>query len=232
MIITIDGPTASGKSTVARELARSLGFLYLSSGLLYRGLAYCLHAECQYTPEQMQDPHADDIARCVHDMKALSYETSSVGERVLLHGVDITTNLKTPEIDDYASRIAMTAIVRNAINAWQHRLAQGKDAVVEGRDCGSTVFAQAAIKFFLTACDEIRAQRWQRDQSKKGNQFTHQEAYARIQERDRRDTTRTLAPLIIPRGATVVDNSTLTVEQTVEYMITATQSFLDKKKSE
>jgi len=215
MIITIDGPSASGKSSTARALAEQLQFFYISSGLLFRGLAYCLLHECGYDEKKMKSLQIADLEQCITDTSVISYASGTYGERLFLRNVDVTAHLKSPAIDQYSSIIGTNAIVREAVNTMQRMLAEGKSVVAEGRDCGSVVFPEASFKFFLTASVTVRAHRWQADQAKKGFNFSEQEAIEHIQTRDIRDSQRAIAPLIIPRDAIVIDTSDLSKEQTV-----------------
>ena len=219
MIITIDGPTASGKSTVARELAHRIGFSYLSSGLLYRGIAYYLKTVCGYSDLKMRAPDPVDLRMCVENTDVISYASDPHGEHLFIRAIDVTAQLKTPEIDQYASIIAAQDYVQDALADMQRMLAYNTNAVVEGRNCGTAVFPDADVKFYLTASVMERAQRFAQDQKKKGISFTEEQAIEHIQTRDRRDSTRESAPLMIPEDAIIIDNSTLTIEQTVEKML-------------
>lgn len=199
MIITIDGPSASGKSTIARMLAQKLNFFYLNTGMLYRAFAYAvLHA--QINPQHITEAHVTEI------ITRLEYRYQHGIACVLLHNSDITSLLENKIIDQAASQISALPIVRKHIDAWQHMLVNGYDSVIDGRDSGSVVFAHAEHKFYVTASDEIRAQRWLAKQHEQGNTFDFAYALGQIQSRDRRDMERATAPLIVPEGATVIMN--------------------------
>ncbi len=218
MIITIDGPTASGKTTVARMLAKQLGFYYLSSGLLFRGLAYVLVHEYQYQEEQIANPRAEDVTAIVAPNRFIySYDPSSE-EQLSFDGKNITPFLRDKKISDDASRLAMHPAVRNALEQLQHQIADSHNLVAEGRDMGSAVFPQAQIKFYLTASLEVRAQRWRNDQAAKGRKISFAQALEEVHSRDERDMTRLLAPLCTPQGAIIIDDSDLNQEQVLELM--------------
>jgi cytidylate kinase len=204
-IITIDGPVASGKSTIARELARSLGFYYLYSGLWYRALAYLWLRE--HTLEQMHDGAvAQWLAQA--DLASLQYTIDEHGrDHMALHGKDITSKLHTAAIDEAASRLSGFALVRAWVNSTMHQLAHGRNIVADGRDMGSEVFPHATLKIFLTADLDVRAERWRAKQHKQGMNYTHEQACALIQERDERDAQRTLAPLCVPVDAHIIYNN-------------------------
>jgi cytidylate kinase len=219
MIITIDGPSASGKSTVGRELAKQLHFYYVYSGLLYRALAYLLINKRAYKHEQLKSPTQEDITQLLDPKKFVYRYDDQERERIFFENQDITPFLKDSFIDQAASIVSTNEHVRSALRGVQHLIARSYDLVVDGRDAGSIVFPQAEYKFFLTASPEVRAERWRLQQLKLGEQFSEQEARIRIGERDKRDKTRDIAPLIIPQDAIVVDNSSLTIKETVDKML-------------
>jgi cytidylate kinase len=211
MIITIDGPTASGKSTIARLLAQELHIFYLSSGLLYRALAYVLMMKKRYDYHKLSNPSIDDIDAVFNQ---LYYDhDKDHKERMLYHHEDIFEYLKSAMVDQGASIVSTHAYVRNQANNFQRRVAQKRSIVVDGRDTGSVVFPDADYKFFLTAMLEIRAVRWQIFQQKKGIMYTLEQACAQVQERDERDTKRIVDPLCIPEKAVIVDSSYLSEQQ-------------------
>lgn len=215
MIITIDGPAASGKSTVARQLAHELSYYYLYSGLLYRAMAHVLVYYYGYTRGQLAKPLAEDVREIIEG-RALQYLYSvERGAQIFWDGNDITPQLKTHEIDDYASLGSTALVVRDAVLELQRTLAKNHDVIADGRDCGTVVFPDASHKFFLTASSQTRAQRWLLDQQRLGKQMTFEQAMTAVLGRDERDTKRACCPLVIPQGAHVIDNSLLSIEETV-----------------
>ena len=226
MIITIDGPAASGKTTLSRMLAKKLEFYYLSSGLLFRGLAYVLLKKYGYDQEKLKHPKSSDLIDIV-DPEHFVYQYDPINqEQLFFDGQNITAHLKDPEISYAASIIAMNPTARHQILKLQHRLAQNNNLIAEGRDLGSEVFPQAEVKFFLTASPEVRAARFAKDQAAKGNIFSLPQALKEIQERDERDITRSVAPLRQPKDAIVIDDSNLTHDQAIAAMMPYIQSFL------
>jgi CMP/dCMP kinase len=212
MIITIDGPTASGKSTIARALAEELNFYYISSGILFRAVAYALLRD-GHTYEEFATLATKDIKKYLHE---LSYHYSAPEkEQIMLMKENITGYLKTPEIDRGASIIALNSNVRKLLLMLQKKIAQKHDVVVEGRDSGSVVFAHADIKFFVTASEQERARRWQADQKRKGNAFTLKASLQEIKERDVRDATREIAPLVIPQDAICIDTTSMSLQEVI-----------------
>jgi cytidylate kinase len=216
MIITIDGPVASGKSTVAQRLAQRLGFYYLNTGLLYRAVAYVVAQQqpakaadsgCQLEPVDLA--FVNDLIYTYHDGKP----------SVSLNGQDLTPLLYQTAFDRQASIISVQPAVRAALLTLQRVIAQAHNVVADGRDCGTVVFPQAAVKFYLTAAVQTRAMRLMQGDRKYAGMDLEQ-VMAAVQERDQRDQMRPIAPLKVPQGAVVIDSSTLTIEQVVEQMAT------------
>jgi CMP/dCMP kinase len=219
MIVTIDGPVASGKSTVSRMLAQQLGYYYLCSGLLYRALGYLLINLYEYTLETIAHPTQEDIERCL-DSAYFSYRYDDTHqERVFFKDQDITPYLKDKFIDKVASIMSVDAHVRHAVAQLQRSIASAHNIVTDGRDVGSAVFPHAEVKFFVTASVQVRAQRWRKDQEKYSNYLSEEQAIASITDRDDRDKNRTIAPLIIPDGAIIIDTSELTIQETIDEML-------------
>ena len=218
MIITIDGPTASGKSTVARALSNRLGYHHLSTGLLYRGLAYLLTTLSDYNEATINNPSQEEVQQFLDPDKFSYFENEQGKGCVSWDGKDITPHLKTPEMDRASSLLSTNPMVREQLLEYQRWFGNQYDLVADGRDLGSVVYPDADVKFFLTATPEERARRWQADQKKAGNEFTPQEALERVNGRDQRDRERAVCPLIQPKDAIIVDNTSLTSEQTIETM--------------
>ena len=220
MIITIDGPVASGKSTVSRMVAHRLGYYYICSGLLYRSLAYLLVNKYGYTHETIAHATQADVVSCFDPIRFSYCYDENIQEHVFFDNEDITSFLKERYIDTVSSLVSVNTFARQAIMHMQRAIAMKKNVVIDGRDVGSVVFPDADIKFFMTASIEVRAERWRKDQEKYGNYFSLDQAIASIAERDSRDENRSIAPLIVPQDAVVIDTSSLTIQQTVDVMIT------------
>ena len=209
MIITIDGPTASGKSSVAQLLAERLSYYYLYTGLLYRALAYIRISKAESTPIK-------DIL--TNGSLQYSYTHPKVPQ-ILFNGLDITSYLKSAEIDRYASILSADPVVRTLLLDFQRKLGMCHSLVADGRDCGTIVFPHADYKFFLTAHAEVRAARWQKSQVALNNYFTLEESLSIIQERDERDSNRAHAPLIKAPDAYIIDNSNLDLLGTLNMIV-------------
>jgi cytidylate kinase len=202
MIVTIDGPAGSGKSTAARLLAQRLGFDFLDTGAMYRAVALkCLAAGVDLNDAQ----RVAEIARGIR--------IEALGPSVRADGVDVTEAIRTAEVSTAASRVAANPGVRAALVAMQREAAAGRNVVAEGRDQGTVVFPQAECKFFITAAPDERARRRQAELREQGEDVPFDELVAQIRERDTRDETRATAPLRAAADAVLIDSSNLSSEE-------------------
>lgn len=208
MVIAIDGPAGAGKSSVARELARRLGFVLLDTGVLYRALAWAA------LDQGLSLENEGDVAALVPRLSfTLCKETGKID--VLISGQNISFFLRTPEISQAASLIAQFPRVRSALLPLQQSWGAQVSCVVEGRDIGTTVFPHADIKFFLTAREEIRSHRRFEELRARGVDVTPGQVLAQQHDRDRRDTLRATAPLKPATDALVIDTSDLSLDAVV-----------------
>lgn len=212
MIVAIDGPAASGKSTVARTLARRLGFRYLDTGAMYRAVA---------EEALVQGIALDDAAALADLANAARIEFEYAGDdpvyqRITVCGRDVTAAIRTPEVDAAVSTVARIPEVRTAMVAEQRRCAAGVDIVVEGRDIGTVVFPDADVKVYLTASARERAARRLKDRSGAGYETTLEDVVNDIVRRDEVDSTRDASPLSVAEDAVTLDTSELSVGQVVE----------------
>lgn len=207
VVIAIDGPSGAGKSSVARRVARRLGFDHLDTGATYRAAALAA---------LRSGADLDDEAAVVRAVEAadLDYEEG----RVLLDGEDVTAAARSPEVTSASSRVARLPAVRERVVAVQRAwVARHGDSVVEGRDIGTVVFPDAAVKVFLTARPEVRVARRARDAEAAG--VDRRRLAAELAERDRRDSTRAVAPLRPAPDAVVVDTSDLGLDEVVDRVL-------------
>jgi len=211
-IIAIDGPVGAGKSTVARALARALGFSHLNTGAMYRAVA--LAASLRYTGPELSEPTiAQRLGELLNSI-AITFD----GERVKLDGRDISDSITTPRIGDLASRLSALPVVRERMRDLQRAAGAAGGVVMEGRDIGTVIFPDAEFKFYLTADVAIRAERRWMELRAKGEQISRDDVLAQLQERDKRDQERELAPLKPANDAIMVDSSKLEVDQVVAQM--------------
>jgi cytidylate kinase len=203
-VVTIDGPAASGKGTVAQRVAEALGFHLLDSGALYRLVAY--KALATSTP-----PDAGDMLAAL----AAALEVHFTGERIELEGVDVTEALRDESVSAAASRIAVHPAVRSALLGRQRGFRRPPGLVADGRDMGTVVFPDAPVKVFVTATPEVRARRRARQLAEIGIDVNIQSLLRDIHERDARDRARPVAPLVPAADALVLDTTDMTIEAAV-----------------
>jgi cytidylate kinase len=207
MIVTIDGPAGSGKSSAARELARRLGFEFLDTGAMYRAVSFAL----------LRDEIAEgDVDALTTWLRTLSLEVPPGVVR--LNGEDISGRIRTPEITALASRLAAVPAVRHFLVGLQRALSVGRNLVCEGRDQGTVVFPEAERKFFLVADSHERARRRQGELASRGIEVPYSEVLRAQDERDDRDAGRDLAPMRPADDAVILDSTHLTTDQVVERM--------------
>lgn len=215
MIITIDGPSGTGKSTVAKRVAALLGFSFFDTGAMYRAVAWVL---------QNQNLSIDDDAAIKAVLSNFHFQIHDIlgQKRYSVNNFDVTEAIRAPEISAKASAVAVLPRVRQAMASIQRDFARDADSVFEGRDMGTNVFPDAEIKIFLTARPEVRAERrFQELTAKKGAaaNLTKEQVFRDLLERDERDTTRPIAPLRKPSDAREIDTSDLDVDQVVSIIM-------------
>jgi cytidylate kinase len=203
-VVTIDGPAGAGKSTVAREVARRLGFKLVDTGALYRALAWALR-------EAGLEP--DDEAGIATLLTRTRVELAD--GRVLVNGRDVTSEIRSPEITMLTSRLTTLRAVRDTMTPLQRSLAAAGGVVLEGRDTGSVVCPDAEVKVYLDADLAERARRRRDELAARGLPADYESVKAEVAQRDRQDTERELAPLRKPPGAVTVDSTALSPEAVV-----------------
>ena len=228
MIITIDGPSASGKSTIARNLAQELKIYYLHTGLLYRALTYLLLKSVSGSLQKFQEKLSTITATDLQALTAtITYHYRNSKALIEHDGKDITSLLCDASLDQPVSILSTSKTVRQHLLGIQREIARDNDLVADGRDCGSVVFPEADHKFFLTADVTIRAQRYIEDEKRQLPGAELEKVKLMLEERDERDYQREVAPLTLPKDATIIDNSTMTTEETIEEFLSA----IHKKKT-
>jgi CMP/dCMP kinase len=202
-VIAIDGPSGSGKTTVAKSVAKELGFHYLDTGALYRAIALALRME------GIQPEDTDDTIVKVLGRSRVFFQDG----RVFMNGKDVSESIRSKEMDHYSSVFSARKIVRDFLLDAQRNAAFQNDLVVEGRDTTTVVFPQAEKKIFLNATLEERAKRRFLQFREKGIEISMEEARENMMDRDNRDASRDIAPMTIAPDALKVDSSNLTIEQ-------------------
>lgn len=215
MIIAIDGPSGAGKSTLGKMLAKKLNLLYLDTGAMYRAVALAV---------TRSNVGFDDVKRVAGIAETAKIELTGTPDamKVMLDGDDVSVEIRTLEVAQAASVVSTISEVRRIMVEHQRAIGGSSPTgcVLEGRDIGSVVFPNATIKFFLTATPEARARRRFMEDQSKGRISTYEQTLAEINERDKRDTTRSDSPLTISDDAVVIDTSELDLSEVFETMLT------------
>jgi CMP/dCMP kinase len=213
-IIAIDGPVGSGKSTLARRVAELMGYVYIDTGAMYRAVALkalrrglALDAEAEL--EAL-------VGATRIDLRA---DGGGGSQRIFLDDEDVTTAIRTPEVSQAASKVAVNAGVRHVLVAEQRRAGIAGGVVMEGRDIGSVVFPEAELKIFLTASPETRANRRWREHQQKGDAIDLATTLDEIRERDKRDVGRATSPLVRAADAVVVDSTAMEPEDVAKLVV-------------
>jgi len=215
-IVAIDGPAGAGKSTVARKLADALGFVLVDTGALYRAVALA----AKRTGVAWEDGTAvTALADALVARQGLAFARDAErGVRVVLDGQDVSEAIRAPDMGMGASTVSAHKGVRAALLDLQRQAGREGGVVLEGRDIGTVVFPEAEVKFFLTARPEVRARRRHEEQSARGATMTLEETLADVLRRDDQDTNRPVAPLRQAADAVLIDNSDITIDETVVRM--------------
>lgn len=207
--VAIDGPAGAGKSTIARRLAGELGFRYVDTGAIYRTVAYFMDL-WGVSPKDV-----DGVNRYIDELTiGIEYDDEGV-QHMLMNGMDVTGDIRTPEISQKASLISAHAVVRDVLLDMQRNMAEEYDVVMDGRDIGSVVLPKATVKIFLTASPEVRAKRRYQELLEKGQKASYAQVLKDVQQRDYQDTHRDIAPLKMCRDSVKVDTSEMDLEQSV-----------------
>ena len=210
-VIAIDGPAASGKSTLARRLAEALGYLYFDTGVMYR--AVTLAALERGLP--LKEDRISQLAESM-EIDVLAAPGSEPPYQVLVDGQDVTDQLRTQQVDDNVSQISTYARVRQAMTARQRDIGMRGEVVMVGRDIGTVVLPDADLKIYLDATVEARARRRWQELEEANGEADFGEVLASMKSRDRIDSGRSVAPLKEAEDAVHMDNTELTIEETVE----------------
>ena len=214
--IAIDGPAGAGKSTVAKEAARRLGFVYVDTGAMYRGIAL-------YLVRTGTDPEDEEALRKALEEISVELAYQDGVQQVILNGENVTGLIRTEEVSHMASVSSAKAIVRAKLLALQRDMADRYNVLMDGRDIGTQILPDAQLKIYLTASTEARAQRRYLENQEKGIACTLEEIAKDIQERDERDMNREVSPLRQAEDAVLVDSSDMTAEEVIDHVIQLAQ---------
>ena len=210
--IAIDGPAGAGKSTIAKRLARELGYHYVDTGAIYRTLGYFFNLIG--IPPKDLDGITKYIDECV-----IEIEWDEDGsQHMFLNEIDVSEDIRTPEISKIASAVSAHKLVRDTLLDMQRDVAKKHNVIMDGRDIGSVVLPKADVKIFLTASAEVRAQRRYEELKAKGSKDSYEKVLREVNDRDHADMTRAVAPLKQTRSHILVDSSNMTVDEVVAHM--------------
>lgn len=220
--IAIDGPAGAGKSTVAKKVAKELSFVYVDTGAMYRAMALYLLRK----GVNREDP--DEIGEACQNVE-ISIEYQNGEQIVLLDGENVNAHLRTEEVSAMASVSSAVPRVREKLLDLQRKLARTMSVVMDGRDIGTTILPDADVKIYLTASSLTRARRRYLEYQEKGEPCDLAEIQKTIEERDQRDMTREISPLCQAEDAVLVDSSELTIDETVEKILSVYHSKVSEK---
>lgn len=215
-IVTIDGPSGVGKSSVSRKIASKLGYTYLDTGAMYRGVGFFMHSKgVDITSEKRVKEHLLEL-----DLSLLPATSVNEDVGVVINTRDVSDFIRTPEISMVASKISTLPEVRDFLTEMQRKIGGKGQVVAEGRDMGTVVFPDAAHKFYLEAQPEVRCERRVLQMRGKGEEVNEKEMLALIVERDKNDSEREVAPLRKAEDAHLIDTSNLSLDEVCDQIYT------------
>ncbi len=212
--IAIDGPAGAGKSTIAKRLAKELGYYYVDTGAIYRTVAYFMDL-LGVSPKDV-----DGVERYIDELTIEIQYDAEGKQHMLMNGMDVTDEIRTQDISQKASLVSAHAVVREVLLDMQRDVAKAHNVIMDGRDIGTVVLPKADVKIFLTASPEVRAKRRTDELLAKGQKADYAVVLKEIQQRDYQDTHREIAPLKMARDSIKLDTSELDIEGVVSAMQT------------
>lgn len=225
IIIAIDGFSSTGKSTIAKEIARKLGYIYVDTGAMYRAVTYyALHNG------YIKDGNLN-ASKLIEDLPQVNigfkYSPELGFSEVYLNNKNIENEIRTMEVSQYVSSVAALSEVRKKLVQQQQLMGKDKGIVMDGRDIGTVVFPNSELKLFLTASAETRAQRRYQELLERGQKLSYNEVLENVTTRDRIDSTRKDSPLVKAEGAIEIDNSNLSIQEQVERILSYVNSIIN-----
>lgn len=216
IIIAIDGHSSSGKSTMAKDLAREIGYIYIDTGAMYRAVTlYCLRKGYIQGDKIQEEALKADLDKVDISFR---YNAKTGRPDTYLNGEKVEKEIRSMEVADKVSLVAALGFVRRAMVAKQQEMGKAKGIVMDGRDIGTVVFPNAELKVFVTASPEVRARRRLEELQAKGEQTTYEEVLANVKKRDYIDSTREESPLRQAPDALVLDNSNMTIPEQKQWL--------------
>ena len=217
IIIAIDGFSSCGKSTMAKDLAREIGYIYIDTGAMYRAVTlYCIEHHLFNADGSIRE---EELKSRMNDIR-ISFRLDAETQRpvTVLNGMEVESRIRTMEVSSHVSPVATLGFVREALVRQQQAMGKEKGIVMDGRDIGTVVFPEAELKIFVTASAEIRAQRRYDELKAKGEEASFEEILHNVEERDRIDQTRKISPLRKADDAILLDNSHMSIAEQKEWL--------------
>jgi len=216
-VIAIDGYSSTGKSTVAKRLAKHLQFIYIDSGAMYRAVSlFALKEDCFNENALDNSKLIEKLDQIVIDFK---FDNATQKSEIFLNGKNVEDSIRGMEVSQKVSIVAAVPEVREKLVALQRRMSDRHNIIMDGRDIGSVVFPYADVKFFMTASADERAKRRYEELKSKGESISYKEVLENVKSRDHIDTTRTHSPLVKTEDAIVIDNTSLSQDEQFELML-------------
>ncbi|TKB99812.1 (d)CMP kinase [Pedobacter cryotolerans] len=222
LVVAIDGYSSCGKSTLAKALAKKLGFIYIDSGAMYRAVTlYFLRNKVDMTNQAAIDD-------ALHHIE-LNFHSRDYESHILLNGEEVSEEIRQMPVSENVSEVSANKQVRHDMVKQQQRMGKSKNIVMDGRDIGTAVFEDAQVKFFMTADPKIRAERRHKEMIAKGDNFTTlEEVFENLAHRDYADTTRKESPLVRAEDAIILDNTDLTQQEQLDFALEKVNPFLPR----
>lgn len=218
-IISLDGPSGAGKSTVAKLVAKKLGYKYLDTGAMYRAVTLF------FLNKNVNIQNDNEIISAISDLK-ISFDNNN---KIYLNDVDVSEEIRSIKVVNMVSKVSSISAVRKSMVSLQRAIAENDNYVVDGRDIGSVVFPLAKYKFYIDASVEIRAKRRYEEEIQKGKDITFEKVIDSIKKRDEFDSNREDSPLVVPKDAIIIDTTNMTIDEVVQKI---TDVVFNKKSNE
>lgn len=218
-IISLDGPSGAGKSTVAKLVAKKLGYKYLDTGAMYRAVTLF------FLNKNVNIQNDNEIISAISDLK-ISFDNNN---KIYLNDVDVSEEIRSIKVVNMVSKVSSISAVRKSMVSLQRAIVENDNYVVDGRDIGSVVFPLAKYKFYIDASVEIRAKRRYEEEIQKGKDITFEEVIDSIKKRDEFDSNREDSPLVVPKDAIIIDTTNMTIDEVVQKI---TDVVFNKKSNE
>lgn len=218
-IISLDGPSGAGKSTVAKLVAKKLGYKYLDTGAMYRAVTLF------FLNKNVNIQNDNEIISAISDLK-ISFDNNN---KIYLNDIDVSEEIRSIKVVNMVSKVSSISAVRKSMVSLQRAIAENDNYVVDGRDIGSVVFPFTKYKFYIDASVEIRAKRRYEEEIQKGRNITFEEVLNSIKKRDEFDSNREDSPLVVPKDAIIIDTTNMTIDEVVQKI---TDVVFNKKSNE